>query len=374
MQFHCRHFQRCSGCTLVENLLEPPLLLEVREFFQERGIALPSVEGLQATQWRSRAKVAVRQQEGAIQIGLFEKGSHRVMSIPDCQAHHPQINAAIRHIQDWMQEHALSAYDEKTFQGILRYIQLTVEPKSDLVQLVFVLNLKEAGYLAEQLKTLPGEIWHSIWLNYNTARTNAIFGADWHLVKGDPFLTAQLSLKGSPSLDFLLHPASFVQANWPVFEKLVQDLKGQIRLKSRLLELYAGIGIMGIAFADQMEQVDLVEINPFSAISFEEWKKRYGCPSHVTHHEKDSREALAFIEGAEVILVDPPRKGLEKSVVEALNGAASAKQLIYVSCHFASFKRDCQLLELNWKVSYAKAYLFFPGTDHLEILATFERR
>jgi 23S rRNA (uracil1939-C5)-methyltransferase len=84
-------------------------------------------------------------------------------------------------------------------------------------------------------------------------------------------------------------------------------------------------------------------------------------------------EKYEAIQDAEVIIVDPPRKGLDASVLQAILSAKKAEQVIYISCHPLSFFRDCtQLLEKGWRVTLAETYLLFPGSDHVELLCILE--
>jgi tRNA/tmRNA/rRNA uracil-C5-methylase (TrmA/RlmC/RlmD family) len=205
--------------------------------------------------------------------------------------------------------------------------------------------------------------WHSIWFNMQSSKTNRIFGEQWIRFCGDLYLSQELG--GKP---FLFHPASFAQAHWTLFQKLASYVVEQVPAGSRLVELYAGIGAMGCLAAAHCKSVQLVENNPFSHQSFLASKH----PSHVSYHLEDAAVSTARLSGADCVLVDPPRKGIDTALLQALEKHSG--KLIYVSCDFASFVRDTdKLLAANWKLTAGKGYLLFPGTNHVEIVAVLEK-
>jgi tRNA/tmRNA/rRNA uracil-C5-methylase (TrmA/RlmC/RlmD family) len=134
--------------------------------------------------------------------------------------------------------------------------------------------------------------------------------------------------------------------------------------RSRILELYAGVGAIGLTLAPQATHITLVENNPFAHLSYQQTPQ-----ANITYHCIDARHAP--LSGHDLIIVDPPRKGLDPTLLKTL----SAPSLIYISCGFASFKRDCeQLLAQGWQLQEASGYLLFPGTNHIETLALFNKK
>ena len=98
---NCPHFAFCSGCTIDENVTNPPLLEEMRHYFHEKAVPFNYFSD-QVVGWRYRAKLAVRGNSENPQIGLYEAGTHHVVDIPLCRVHHPLINLAIEHIKTWI--------------------------------------------------------------------------------------------------------------------------------------------------------------------------------------------------------------------------------------------------------------------------------
>lgn len=367
---HCPHFKVCSGCEIDENVNHSPILDEVRQYFHERSTSFAYFSD-KVVGWRYRAKLAVRGDSENPQVGLYEAGTHHVVNIPFCRVHHPLINLAVEHIKDWIRAEKIALYNEMTQKGLLRYIQCVVERSSGRIQLTLVINASSKEEVAPYLNHLwarAPEIWHSLWVNLNIQRTNTIFGKDWQLIQGEEYIWESLA-----GAKVCFHPANFAQANLDVFERMLWDLNDKVCAGQRIVEYYAGVGSIGLCLAEKAQSVNCCEINPFAKTSFE---KAFSLQksSKISFFTGSVSDHLELIKEADVVIVDPPRKGLDRPLLKALLENNLAQELWYISCQWPSFKRDCQELLSNWQLDSAKAYLFFPGTDHLEILAKFSLR
>ncbi len=364
---HCPHFIFCSGCTIDENVNHPPLLEEVQSYFNERSIPFEYYSD-RVIGWRCRGKLAVRGTMENPLIGLYEAGTHHVVDIPLCRVHHPQINVAMEQVKKWIRDEKIQPYDEIAQKGLLRYIQCVVERSSNKIQLTLVLNTSTPEKIRSSLNQLwsqAPELWHSLWVNVNTQRTNAIFGQDWLLIKGEEYVWETLA-----GIDVCFHPANFAQANLDVFEQMLKDLKAKIPDCKKIVEYYAGVGVIGLCLAKKAQQVFCCEINPFAEASFENSR---GQSSNISFFKGPVVDHLQLLKETDIVIVDPPRKGLDRPLLKALSENNSTEELWYISCGWPSFKRDCEELLKGWKLHSAKAYLFFPGTNHLEVLAHFKK-
>lgn len=342
----CPHFSQCAGCELADPF-NPPIWQEALSFFVPYK---PEFVTQGFSQTRLKAKLAVRP---GPQIGLFKKNSHDVLPIPHCLVHHPAINRAVVLIREEMIRQNLPAYCEKTATGVLRYIQLFVERATGRVQLVLVMNTPHEAFCQSLLKY---DLWHSIWLNIHPTASNTIFGPTWRLIHGEPFLWQTIN-----QTPIAFHPAAFSQTHLPLFEKMVQKIETWIEPNDKILELYAGVGAIGLSL--HHKALTLVENNPFAHLSFQQSK------TDIPYLCIDAKEA--DLTQHTLIIVDPPRKGLDPVLLKKLCELQSAR-LIYISCGFESFKRDAkELLSSGWKLKEAAGYLLFPGTNHVEILSHF---
>jgi 23S rRNA (uracil1939-C5)-methyltransferase len=357
---NCVHFGPCGGCTL-QDPNSPEIWDSVKEFFDHYDAPLTDLIIGAVTGWRTKAKLAVRGKEAPL-IGLFKKKSHDVLPIPHCQIHHPAINQAVAIVEKAAQEAQVSIYDEKSGRGLLRYVQCFVELASGKIQLSLMVQGEDPSItrLCQILEKI--DLFHSIWLNIQAGATNTIMGEQWIHVYGPLYIEQSIAGK-----TFLFHPGAFSQAHWTLFEKLALDVVDLIPNQSKLLEIYAGIGAMGILAASKCKSVDLLEINPFAHLSFQ----ALNLP--IPYHLGDAKLAIDLLPNADCYLLDPPRKGVDPLLLNSLLWAKGT--IIYVSCDFNSFVRDANdLIEAGWVLEEGRGYLLFPGTNHVEIVAKFSNK
>eukprot|EP00970_Alexandrium_tamarense_P016565 scaffold6823_cov179-Alexandrium_tamarense.AAC.4 len=253
---------------------------------------------------------------------------------------------------------------------------------------------------------------HSIWINYNLSwkHSNTIFAYDvscWQHVHGAPVIVECLKFgtnendvgKGlgrpiaSPaqlSYEVPLHfpPNVFRQANLDAFTHIVGRIRQrmlQLRKEMKHLpacvELYGGVGTIGLHISDVVASLVSSDENPNNAKCFYDSVKTF--PDHIQsrldYKRKNASDMIAtestLIQKSQVLVVDPPRKGLDSEVVDYLcnTGWKNMKLAVYVSCGFQAFQRDCNALMKSgkWKLEFAEGYLLFPGSDAIETLAFF---
>ena len=371
--FSCSIFPKCPGCQLQQGVRYPPIWTEIQEFFRKASPELsPSLISLELTGWRSKAKLAVRGSPKAPVIGLFERGTHLVVKMEECPLHHKALDKALSEVYSLMIEYSIEPYIEKNATGRLRYIQMHLQEKTGKVQLCLVFNGKdlkknEKEFL-EALKKM--DLWHSVWINFFPEASNTILGGEFSFFYGEEDFIQEI--KGIP---FHFHPSSFAQANLSVFSRMLEEVDSIVSSGRSLLELYAGVGCIGLFLAQKSTSVTLVESSSVSKAMFEKTLLK------LSQKKKDNVsflqmpvEQLPLIEKVDTIIVDPPRKGLSRICKEKIE-ASSAKQLIYVSCGPLSFMRDAkELLEAGWVLESAKGFLLFPGSDQVELVCGFCRK
>ena len=119
----CPHFNQCSGCSHDMDIENIPVFQEARQFFIDRGNINLSLTTGEAKHWRSRAKLSVKGTTTTPLIGLYAKGSHNIVDIPNCQVHNPLINKAVLILKEWIKTNEIEPYNEETKQGVVRYVQ-----------------------------------------------------------------------------------------------------------------------------------------------------------------------------------------------------------------------------------------------------------
>ncbi|PSR87487.1 RNA methyltransferase, RsmD protein [Actinidia chinensis var. chinensis] len=440
----CPHFQSCSGCTQEYNLHRPIILDEATDFFKKHGVSDFTFDSCKLWGWRCRAKLAVRGTSTNPLIGLYKEGTHNAIDIPDCKAHHPNINAAVELLKQGITKLNIVPYDEDQGTGELCYVQMAVTThntslpsaeryKNGKVQVSLVWNSRnENSPSSEKLNDLADFLWrhggpnrkvhliHSVWANFQTSTKNIIFGNRWRHLLGERDFWEHVG-----GVDVSLAPSSFGQANTRAFDSLLRTLQKYVAFGASVADLYAGAGIIGLSLAvtRKCRSVKCIEINKESKLSFEKTAERLpnSVDSSISWHNADtSIELLSWLVGSDVVLVDPPRKGLDPSLLNALRtiptmeskakspgspllkakdekrpwilrareasvqieskttqeeSQSLPKTLIYISCGWESFKEDCKsLLSSNaWHLNKAHGFNFFPGTQSIEVLAVFKR-
>ncbi len=330
---------------------------DIDSFFHTRSLTPKFIEGAPSS-WRVRARLAVRGTPGKAEIGLFKPGSHEVLDRDTYPDHHPALDGALSALREQINQLEICPYSETTLQGDLRYIQLTASPASNKVEIALVANGKQP---LPRLKKLAPD--HSLWINIQEGSTNTIFGTNWHHIHGDKWLYQQLLQR-----EIAFHPGAFIQSNLALFEKIIQAIKERSLPDKKVLELYAGVGAIGLNL--DAPHVTMVEINPLAHASYHQTIQQIAEKERYTHLIAPA----ALLDTPELLIVDPPRKGCDQELLKEIAASSTLEQLLYVSCNFATLRRDVEFLEKSgWKIQWAETYDLFPGTGHFEYLLDLRR-
>jgi 23S rRNA (uracil1939-C5)-methyltransferase len=264
-------------------------------------------------------------------------------------------------------------YSELHHAGLVRYVQLALERQSGKVQVVIVGNSEQIEPLLpvfDALRTHTHPLVHSLVFNGHPERSNAVFGPHWLVHSGEPCL---VDVIGGARVYY--PPGAFSQANPQLFERLVGEIHAWVGRGRALVEMYCGVGAIGLGLASVASRVVFNEIAPQSLAGLE-----LGLSALRSVHSElpplevvpgDASAALTHITPATTVIVDPPRKGLEPQVLKGLCERRPT-QLIYVSCGFGAFQRDAEALtEAGYSLRRVRGFALFPFTDHVETLAEF---
>lgn len=372
LTFICPHAEFCSGC--LPHIKIPSAVGKIRRFFTPWHLEVPYEAGPE-TGWRSRAKLAVRASKDGCAVGLFKEGSHDVVDISFCSMHTIAINRALDVcLRSIRADTSVSFYNEATHTGALRYILLSEETTSSKVSIVFVLNLKETDLetkrwqeCARSLFINNPSLFHSFWLNFQSDISNTIAGKVCQYVTGELWQWEKIQEVWLP-----FKPLHFRQANLPLFSVLLRDLEMHIPNSTRIVDLFGGMGAIGLCLCHKATRVECVEIDPAAQSSFEEARKRLpkSMQPLVSFHclSCNGAEIEGILDRAETVIVDPPRKGLSNSLIELIS-KSSASTLVYISCCAETLLKNLSVfIQKGWQPVFAKTYQFFPKTDHVESL------
>jgi 23S rRNA (uracil1939-C5)-methyltransferase len=325
--------------------------------------------------FRLRSRLAIRGRPGAPKVGMFQLGTHRVVPIPDCSVHHPLINRVVAVVRRSLVDADVTSYAEAAHAGLARYLQVVVERGTQTAQVVLVANSPAAAPLATCLDLIRerlGDELHSLWFNSNCGRSNTILGADFQHWCGPASVVERFAAAA-------VHypPGAFGQNNLDIAERIVEHVLARVPGGARVAEFYAGVGAIGLSLLAGVSELRMNEVSPHSlqgmALGLADLDP--ASRARVTVVPGPAAAALEAAAGANVVIADPPRKGLDRALLEHLCEHAP-ERLIYVSCGLESLLGDTAQLTSRGRLRLADltAFNLMPFTEHVETVACFERR
>ena len=389
----CPMARKCGGCQIQEMKYPAQLAFKeakVRGNLERIGevpaelldqIMHPAVgmdgEGMQPFRYRNKAQFPVgTDKDGRVIAGFYAGRTHSIIENTDC-ALGVEVNEEILNcILDFMEEFKIPAYDEVKHKGLVRHVLLRYGFKTDEIMVCLVINGKTIPHchdLVGRLRQIPGMT--SITLSTNTAKTNVIMGDTIRLLWGQEFITDYIG-----EIKYQISPLSFYQVNPVQTEKLyglALDYAGLTGNDETVWDLYCGIGTISLFLAKKAKQVYGVEIvpqaiddaknnakiNDITNAEFYVGKAEEVLPEYYKEYEKTHNGEAAH---ADVIVVDPPRKGCEESLLQTIVDMQPEK-VVYVSCDSATLARDVKFLRANgYELKDVTPVDQFPHTVHVE--------
>lgn len=382
MTSECPHRPSCPGCPNFGKPGVPDhILAPLDQLCQENHIERATLIEGEALGFRHRARLSVRGRINTPKVGIFQLNSHQLVDIPRCPIHHPLINQVARALRNGIRSSGTQPYIESSHRGTLRAVQIAVERTSQTAQLVLVTT----GETEEPIRDLAallhkelGDKLHSLWWNGNPQRTNTLLGPHWKNLSGPPALLEKL---GGASIYY--PPDAFGQNHLPLAEQIVHQVHAWVPKGKQVTEFYAGVGAMGLGLVPDARSVTFNEMAEGSLTGLQlgiDALKNLAAERSETFSEKvtviqgPAERALHGLQGAEVVIADPPRKGLDASFIEALR-THLPERFIYVSCGLESFTRDARslLADKRFALAQVQPVALFPYTEHVETVALFER-
>ena len=368
----CPHQPSCPGCPRLSALgLPPEPLARLQALAARAGIEAPRLHPSPPTEFRHRARLAIRGRADAPKLGIFEAGSHRAVHIPRCLVHHPVINRVAAQVRDVLARHHVPTYSDAAHAGLARYLQIVVERESERAQVTLITNGTTPAGLEACLADLQSSLTdlHSSWWNGNPERTNSIMGPHWQHLHGPPHVVDR-----SGDAQVFYPPSAFGQSNLDLAMQLAQQVRELARAGERITEFYAGVGAIGLGLASVASKLRFNELGEGSLAGLASGIAALpgAQSSRVSVHPGHAGAQHALVADSDFVIADPPRKGLDLELRSALMTTPPAR-FAYVSCDVSSFERDAAELLTAFRLVSLDAYDLFPHTEHLETLAVFER-
>ena len=336
---------------------------------------LPTLGMEQPLGYRNKAQVPVRRVNGQLETGFFRKNSHDLLPIEDFYIQDPVIDQVILFTRDLLRRFDLKPYDEQEKTGLIRNLVVRRGHYSGEIMVILV-TTRPKIFRVEQLIEHLTEAFpaiKSIMQNINDQPGNAIFGKDWRILYGQDYITDQML-----GNDFQIAAPAFYQVNTEMAEKLYQTAIdfSELTADDVVIDAYSGIGTIGLSVAKHVKEIYGVEVIP-EAIENSQKNAEINGIVNASYVCAPAEEAIQnwLKEGiqADVILVDPPRKGLTESFIKA-SVSMEPKKITYISCNVATMARDIKLYqELGYELKKVQPVDLFPQTHHVEAVSLLVR-
>jgi 23S rRNA (uracil1939-C5)-methyltransferase len=428
---YCPHQKSCGGCALGGLSYEEQLKLKRRHLqdaVQRIGglkdvIVRPAVgmgedaaDG--ALHYRSKAVFTVSEENGKPVVGFYQSRTHRVVDCPQCRIQSPAALACAEALRAFMRSDHVRAYDPRTGKGLFKNMIVRTAFGTGEVMVILVINGKGipngeklVGMLDDAIYNLgedPGYALTSVWVNQNRGKNHDLYGKNSVCLAGERVIH-----EGIGGMKFEITPEAFYQVTPYMMEKLYDQVSEYADLKEgdRVLDLYCGAGTIGLWLSSRMQdKIELVgiESNHEAVVAAnrnavingivharyvtgkaeEEIGKVLGQKETEEHsdaphlpgtknnaQEETSPEDLLRIhlDGADCVILDPPRAGCDQSLLQACADAAPEK-IVYVSCEPPTLARDLSFLaECGYRAVEMTPFDMFPQTGRLEAAVLLER-
>ena len=376
----------CGGCSLrhldyaAELRAKQESVLDA--FRRIGGLEVPVLDILpspEVDRYRNKVQFPVGvDKSGAPCIGFFAGRTHRIVPCPDCKLQPSVLNEIGNALCAFFAQQGIRPYDEQSGKGLVRHIFLRRGAHSGQIMVCLVCTRAKLPH-AEQLCTVLREQFpaiSTILLNVNAKNTNVILGSENHILYGPGYI--EDTLCGVP---VRLGPLSFYQVNTLAAERLygVAAQYAQLTPDDTLLDLYCGMGTIGLSMAGQCRELIGVEIVPEAIESAKANAARMGeavaAKSRFFCADAGQAATQLAAEGLhpDIVMLDPPRKGCDEATLSAVVRMAP-RRVVYVSCNPATAARDAAWLEQNgYHAEKVQPVDLFPRTKHVEVCSSYIR-
>ncbi|NOH15195.1 23S rRNA (uracil(1939)-C(5))-methyltransferase RlmD [Clostridium cochlearium] len=378
----CDIYTRCGGCQLQHMSYKEQLNFKrqkVKDALLRLGgidVEVEPVLGIKNPyRYRNKVQLPIGKENEKVSIGFYAPRSHNIIDLKTCLIQDEKADDIIKILREWIKEFNVSIYNEKEHKGNLRHIMVRTAFKTDEVMVVLVTKDKNLPHKEELInkliENLQGVV--SIIQNINSQKTNVVLGKESIVLWGKDKIIDYIG-----NFKFAITPLSFFQVNPIQTEVLYNKALEYAGLKGNevVFDAYCGTGTISLFLSQKAKKVYGVEIVA-EAIESAKLNAKENNVDNVDFIVGESEKVIPeLIEKgikADVVVVDPPRKGCEKSLLEAMANM-SPEKIVYVSCDPATLARDLWVLEkLGYKTIRVQPVDMFSNTYHVENVVLLEK-
>ncbi len=378
----CEKCQRCGGCSLWHMSYEEEKRLKLRRLNDALShIGHQSVQAREiigsdrATRYRNKGIYAVRNVGGRVKSGFFAPRSHELVPVESCLIQSELADSTAAAVVEFMEQNGIKAYDEETRRGLVRHVYVrTASATEDAVAVIVSaggLGSKTDAFVKKLREACPKLT--GIVLNINRSVGNTVLSGSFHTLWGRESIRDILG-----GFEFEIAPQAFYQINPPQAEKLYERAVEYAAPEGcgTVLDMYCGAGTISLFLARRAKKVIGAELVPEAIENARENAARNGVENAEFFCADASEAAERFLrEGIrpEAVVVDPPRKGMDRGAIRAICGM-EPERVVYVSCNPSTLARDIEVFNAcGYELREATALDMFPRTSHVEAVALLSR-
>lgn len=371
--------RQCGGCQIQELDYQKQLDIktnEVKQVIARIGklddVVIHDTLGMENPfRYRNKAQFPIQKKNDMPIIGFYKKKSHDLISTDECIIQHEVNDKIMKIIKTYIRAYNVSIYDEKTHKGLLRHLVTKVGFTTGEVMIVLVANGRKLPHLNELASVLKENIpgFKTLVVNVNTQKTNVILGKENIVSYGDGIIRDYIG-----ELVFEISPLSFFQVNPVQTEVLYNKALEYANLgeNDTVFDIYCGIGTISLFLAQKAKKVYGIEIIE-DAIKDAKRNAEINDMDNVEFYVGKAEEVVPkmYREGkrANVVVVDPPRKGCDEKVLDTIV-SMQPDRVVYVSCNPSTLARDLAYLnDRGYKCREIQPVDMFPHSVHVENVA-----
>lgn len=376
----CPVFSQCGGCCYRHITYEAELEVKaakVRDAVTRiaglpHTLVRPIVGAPHRNSYRNKALIPLGEdKDGNLTMGFYAVNSHRIVNCTECLLQPVEFNAIMQAVRHWHKTFKLPVYNEATHKGLLRRLYMRKAETTGEIMACVVINGTVLPHAAELIAAVKDKIpnLQSFVINQNRDKTNVALGRDSQILYGSDTITDYLC-----GLQFEISPLSFYQVNRGQAERLYEKAASYAALTGNevVLDLYCGIGTIGLSMAGKAKKLIGIEVIQ-AAINNAGYNAKLNQVENAEFICADAAKAEKLLgergERPDIIILDPPRKGITGSLLETI-AALAPKRVVYVSCDPATLARDLKLFaDLGYSTREITPFDLFPATAHVECVA-----
>ncbi|MBO8157205.1 MAG: 23S rRNA (uracil(1939)-C(5))-methyltransferase RlmD [Bacillaceae bacterium] len=372
----CEVYRQCGGCQLQHMSYQMQLEMKhkqvtdaLRKIGHITDVPVHPVIGMdEPWRYRNKVQIPVGEREGGLMAGFYQKRSHRMIDMSTCHIQDEDNDRMVETVRRIAEEAGIKPYDEEKHRGVLRHIMVRTGQKTKDIMVVLITRTRD---LPHKIKIIEGirEAFpnvKSIVQNVNPKRTNVIMGEETRVLWGDEYIYDEIG-----DIRFAISARSFYQVNPTQTEKLYNKALEYAQLSGNetVIDAYCGIGTISLFLAQRSKKVYGVEVVP-EAVDDAKRNARLNGIDNAEFFVGEAEKVMPWWKAQglqpDVIVVDPPRKGCDEKLLEAIVDM-QPDRVVYVSCNPSTLARDLKFLEEHgFETKEVQPVDMFPQTSHVE--------